>query len=51
MDMVRELQERNLTLAAQLGAATERIRNLENQVKLLSAAREPWWKRLFSRKG
>jgi MerR family copper efflux transcriptional regulator len=48
MDIIRELQEKNLTLAAQLGAATERIRSLENQVKLLTAARRPWWKRLFS---
>jgi len=51
MDIVRELQERNLTLAAQLGAAAERIRNLENQIKLLTAAKQPWWRRLFLRKG
>ncbi len=51
MDIIRELQEKNLVLAAQFGAATERIRNLENQVKLLTAARQPWWKRLFTRKG
>ncbi len=51
MDMVRELQEKNMTLAAQLGAATERIRALESQVKLLTTTRQPWWKRLFSRNG
>ena len=51
MDIIRELQDKNLALAAQLGAATERIRNLENRVKLLTAARQPWWKRLFARKG
>ena len=51
MDMVRELQEKNLALAAQLGAATERIRNLENQVKLLTTPRQPWWKRLFGKTG
>jgi len=51
LDIVRELQERNLALAAQLGVATERIRNLENQIKLLTVARRPWWKRLFSRRG
>ena len=51
MDMMRELQEKNLTLAAQLGAATERIRSLENQIKLLTAPVEPWWKRLFTRRG
>ncbi len=49
--IIRELHERNLTLAAQLGAATERIRNLENQVRLLTTTkRQPWWKRLFGRK-
>lgn len=48
MDIIRELQEKNLALAAQLGVATERIRNLENEVKILTAARSrPWWKRLF----
>jgi MerR family copper efflux transcriptional regulator len=51
IDIIRELQEKNLALAAQLGAATERIRNLEGQVKLLTAAKRPWWKRLFSRGG
>jgi MerR family transcriptional regulator, copper efflux regulator len=56
-DMIRELQEKNLALAAQLGAAAERIRALEGQVKLLAApkeekpttanspAAESWWKR------
>ena len=52
MNLIKQLQEMNMTLAAQLGAATERIRNLENQVKLIAAApRPPWWKRLFHRKG
>ena len=51
MDIVRELQDKNFALAAQLGAATERIRNLESQLKLLTAAKQPWWKRLFGRKG
>ena len=49
MDIIRELQEKNLALAAQLGVATERIRHLENQVKLLTAPKPPWWKRLFRR--
>jgi excisionase family DNA binding protein len=35
-DLIRELQEKNLALAAQLGAAAERIRSLESQVKLLA---------------
>ena len=50
MDIIRELQEKNLALAAQFGAATERIRNLENEVRLLTTVKQPWWKRLF-RKG
>jgi MerR family copper efflux transcriptional regulator len=51
-DLIRELQEKNLALAAQLGAAAERIRNLEGQVKLLAppkpekSAFESWWHRL-----
>jgi len=48
MDIIRELQDKNLALAAQLGAATERIRNLENKVRLLTTTKIPWWKRLFS---
>jgi len=48
MDIIRELQERNLQLAGQLGAAQERIRYLENQVKLLTMPRRPWWRRLFT---
>jgi excisionase family DNA binding protein len=48
MEMVGDLQQKNMALAAQLGAATERIKNLESQIKLLAAARRPWWRRLFS---
>ena len=51
MDIIRELQEKNLALAARLGVATERIRVLENEVRLLTAAKKPWWKRLFSKRG
>jgi excisionase family DNA binding protein len=59
IELIRELQEKNLALAAQLGAAAERIRNLEGQLKLLappSSAKkvaEPWWRKfqsIFSRK-
>jgi len=51
MDIIRELQEKNLVLAAQLGVATERIRNLESEVRLLIvAAKQPWWKRIFTKK-
>ena len=51
IDIVRELQEKNLALAAQLGAATERIRTLEKDIRLLAAAKQPWWKKLFGRAG
>ena len=43
----KELHETNLQLAGQLGIARERIRTLENQVKLLEADKRPWWRRLF----
>ena len=50
MDIIRELQEKNLALAAQVGAATERIRNLEKEIRLLTAGRQqPWWRRLFAK--
>ena len=63
LKIIMALQEKNLALAAQLGAATERIKALESQVQLLSAPKEEtapepkkeeteqkksWWKRLFS---
>jgi len=49
IDIIRELQEKNLALAAQLGVATERIRNLEKDMRLLTAAKQPWWKKLFGK--
>ena len=49
IDIVRELQEKNLALAAQLGVATERIRNLEKDMRLLTAGKRPWWKKLFGK--
>jgi len=49
IDIIRELQEKNLALAARLGAATERIRNLEDKIKLLAVVRVPWWKKIFAR--
>jgi MerR family transcriptional regulator, copper efflux regulator len=49
------LYQENIRLAAQLGAATERLRQLEEKLKLLEAPKTapsplPWWKRLFGRK-
>ncbi len=49
LDYIKELQDKNLALAAQLGAAGERVKNLEDQVKLLGAGKKPWWQRLFAR--
>ena len=54
MDIVRELHEKNLTLAAQLGAATERVKQLEGQLKQIEAPkheRESWWQWLRRRLG
>ena len=51
IDLINDLQKTNLQLAGQLGAAQERIRELENQVMLLTAPRAPWWKRAFQRLG
>jgi MerR family transcriptional regulator, copper efflux regulator len=50
VDFFREMQDKNMTMAAQLGIATERIRNLESQLKqmkLLTAPKVPWWKKHF----
>jgi MerR family transcriptional regulator, copper efflux regulator len=45
------LYQENIRLAAQLGAASERIRQLEERLKLLEAPKTqvkiPWWKRIF----
>jgi MerR family copper efflux transcriptional regulator len=48
LQFMRELQEKNLALAAQLGAAAERIRHLEKQLRLLSGppARMTIWARI-----
>jgi MerR family transcriptional regulator, copper efflux regulator len=45
------LYQENIRLAAQLGAASERIRQLEEQLKLLEAPKMQvqisWWKRIL----
>jgi excisionase family DNA binding protein len=46
LDIVQRLEQENRNLAGQLGAAHERIRTLENQIKLLTAGKQPWWRRL-----
>lgn len=47
MDIIADLQKTNLQLAGQLGAAQERIRELESKVRVLAAARESWWRRVW----
>ena len=51
LDIIHRLEQENRNLAGQLGAALERVRTLENQVKLLTAGRQPWWRRIFKRTG
>ncbi len=47
LDMIRHLEEENRNLAGQLGAAQEKIRNLEGQLKQLPQPKTGWWRRLF----
>jgi MerR family copper efflux transcriptional regulator len=51
--VLRDLQDKNLALAAQLGAATERIRQLEGQLKTLTITdgqppKTPWWQKWYT---
>ncbi|MBA7554805.1 hypothetical protein ES705_47440 [subsurface metagenome] len=49
LDIIHRLELENRNLAGQLGATQERVRTLENQVKLLTTPHLPWWRRLFRR--
>lgn len=49
LDMIKRLEEDNRNLAGQLGMAQEKIRHLEEQLKMLPAPKIPWWKRLFGK--
>ena len=52
IDIIRELQDKNMALAAQLGAATERIKNLEREVRLITTTEQrSWWQKLWRRRG
>jgi excisionase family DNA binding protein len=51
IDLINDLQKTNLQLAAQLGAAQERIHELEGQVMLITTRQEPWWKRTLRKLG
>jgi MerR family transcriptional regulator, copper efflux regulator len=49
---IQVLYQENIRLAAQLGIATERLRQMEEKLKLLEAPKtqptpRPWWKRFF----
>ena len=47
LDIIHRLEQENRNLAGQLGATQERVRTLENQVKLLTTPHKPWWRRIF----
>ena len=47
LGIIGDLQKTNHQLAGQLGAAQERIHELESQVRLLTRGQEPWWRRVF----
>ena len=49
LDIITELQKTNLQLAGQLGAAQERIRELESQIRLLNPPKETGLGGLFKR--
>ncbi|MBA7467596.1 hypothetical protein ES708_12047 [subsurface metagenome] len=50
LDIIHRLELENRNLAGQLGATQERVRTLENQVKLLTTTPHlPWWRRLLRR--
>lgn len=51
MNIISDLQKTNMQLAAQLGAAQERIRELESQLRLLTTRKEPWWRRVLKTVG
>jgi len=51
MNIISDLQKTNMQLAAQLGAAQERIRELESQLRLLATRKEPWWRRVLKKVG
>ena len=49
MDMVSHLQRENMRLAHELGRSEERVLTLEGQVKLLTAPKLTWWRRIARR--
>ena len=49
MDMITALQQEKAELYAQLGYLQAQCRHLEDRVKLLVEAKQPWWRRLLRR--
>jgi len=49
LDMIRALQQEKAELYAQVAYFQAQCRHLEEQVKLLTEGRRPWWRRLLRR--
>ena len=47
LDMIAALQQEKAELYAQVGYFQAQCRHLEDQVKLLTEAKRPWWHRLL----
>lgn len=49
LDMIKAFQQEKAELYAQVAYFQSRCLHLEEQVKLLTAGRRPWWRRLLRR--
>jgi len=47
LDMVMALQTENERLAGQVGFLQAQLQEAQNKVRLLTAPRSPWWRRLL----
>ncbi len=47
LDMVRALQAENERLAGQLGFLQAQLQEAQNKIRLLTAPKLPWWRRLL----
>lgn len=47
LDMIKALQQEKAELYAQVAYFQAQCRHLEEQVKLLTEAKRPWWRRLL----
>jgi excisionase family DNA binding protein len=50
LDMVRALQAESERLAGQVGFLQAQLQEAQNKIRLLSAPKLPWWRRLLWRK-